>query len=119
MFGTGFRHRPVALTQAPPHAKFGPFASEFAPGSPYAAAMISANTGSGFVVKLLPGGSPFAVPTLPASLRLSPNTMRPLKSCAWAAPAHPRASATAPARRWKRGMGKLLWWASWGRATLT
>ena len=67
----------------------------------------------------LTGGSQFAVPTLPASLRLSPNTMRPLKSCAWAAPAHPRASATAPARRWKRGMGKLLWWASWGRATLT
>jgi hypothetical protein len=108
MFGTGFRQGPAALTQAPPQAKFGPPASEFVPGRPKAAAMISAATGSGLVVKLLPGGRPWNWAMLPESLRLSPNTTKPLNSCAWAAPAHPSARATAPAKRWKRGMGKLL-----------
>src|SRR5437868_5190682 len=106
-FGVGLpgsvSHGPV-VTHAPPHAKSVPPVIDGSAANPNAFAMICAATGSGFVVKLLPGGRPETAAMLPESDRLSPNAAKLVNSCACAAVTEQIARASELASRRMRGM---------------
>src|SRR5436853_477217 len=106
-FGVGLpgsvSHGPV-VTHAPPHAKSVPPAIEGSAANPNALAMIWTETGSGFVVKLLPTGRPEIAAILPESERLSPNAAKLVNCCACAAVTEQIATASELTSRRIRGM---------------